>query len=229
MLLDEELRRVIPVIEAIVSRSDVLISVDTSKADVARQALTAGAQIVNDVTSLREDPAMVELACSGNAGFIVMHMQGTPKTMQLAPSYQNVVEEVATFLSERLDWLEAQGIARERIVVDPGIGFGKTTEHNLRIIARLDRIAELGRPVCLGHSRKGFIGKVLGRREDQREYGTAGVALVGYLHGASLLRVHDVAAIRDVISIARAIGSWEAEIDKRSGEGPMYGSSCSTA
>lgn len=203
--LDIELARVLPAIEGVRRWSNVLISVDTSKAEVARQALQAGAEIINDVTALRGDPAMVEVAASSNAGLIVMHMHGTPKTMQQRPSYSNVVESVRSFLGERLAWLERQGIARDRIAVDPGIGFGKTVQHNLQLIGQLGHLCELGRPVCFGASRKSFIGNLLGRQLDGRLPGTIAVTLAAYCRGAHIMRVHDVAAARDALLMTQAI------------------------
>ena len=203
--LDVELARAVPVIESLCKRSDVLISIDTSKAEVARQAIAAGAGIVNDVTSLREDPAMVDVVKSCDVGVIIMHMQDTPKTMQTAPTYIDVVAEVRTFLAERVAWLVAQGVSGDRIAVDPGIGFGKTAEHNLLLIRELNALSGLGRPVCLGHSRKRFIGKILNRPVDERLIGTVAVAIAGYQRGANILRVHDVAAVRDAIAMTRAI------------------------
>ena len=207
--LDIELARVLPVIEGLRNRSDVLISIDTSKAEVAHRAVAAGARIINDVSSLRDDPGMLDVVKSSGAGVIIMHMLGTPKTMQHAPTYTNVVVEVRSFLAERVAWLTAQGVARDRIAVDPGIGFGKTHEHNLQLVRDLHQFCDLGRPICLGASRKGFIGKILNRLTDQRAIGSAAVALAGYLRGAAILRVHDVAVTRDLITMARAIERGE--------------------
>jgi dihydropteroate synthase len=206
--LDTELARVLPVIESLSKRSDAIISIDTSKAEVARQAIAAGAHIVNDVTALREDPAMIDVAKSCDVGVIVMHMLGTPKTMQTAPTYTDVVAEVRTFLADRVAWLVAQGVSGDRIAVDPGIGFGKTAEHNLLLIRELNALSDLGRPVCLGHSRKRFIGKILNRPVDERLIGTVAGAIAGYQRGANILRVHDVAAVRDAIAMFRAIEQY---------------------
>jgi dihydropteroate synthase len=203
--LDVEIARVMPAIERLRARSDVLISVDTSKAEVARRALAAGAQIINDVFSLRDDPGMIDVVAGCDAGLIIMHMLGTPKTMQIDPRYRDVVQDVHAFLAERLEWLAARGVALERVAIDPGIGFGKTHEHNLRLVRELDRFTDLGRPVCLGASRKGFIGKILNRPVEQRVHGSVGVAVAGYLRGAAILRVHDVAATRDTIAMLHAI------------------------
>jgi dihydropteroate synthase len=202
---DEELDRVMPVIESLRSQRDVLISIDTSKAEVARRAITAGANIVNDVTALRDDPAMIDVVNKCDVGVVIMHMQGTPKSMQAAPTYTDVVAEVRTFLAERLAWLAARGVSGDRVAVDPGIGFGKTAEHNLLLIRELNSLASLDRPVCLGHSRKRFIGTILNRPVDERLIGTVAVAIAGYQRGANILRVHDVAAVRDAIAMVRAI------------------------
>src|SRR5262245_14151347 len=158
--LDEELARVVPVVRELVARAGVPISVDTSKAEVARQCLAAGASVINDVTGLRGDPEMLAVVAQAGAGAIVMHMQGTPATMQVAPAYADVVAEVGAFFEERLHALAAAGIGPERVALDPGIGFGKTDAHNLALLAGLGRYQRLGRPVCLGVSRKGLLGRL---------------------------------------------------------------------
>jgi len=203
--VEEELQRVLPAIKALRPRTNALISVDTSKAEVARQALAAGAQIINDVTALSEDPAMIDVLAESDAGVVIMHMLGTPKTMQLAPSYTDVVREVMEFLARRVDWAVSHGVVSERIAIDPGIGFGKSIEHSLKLMHELDRLSQLGRPVCLGPSRKQVIGKVLDRPVGERTHGTIGACVAGYLHGANILRVHDVAAVRDALLVVRAI------------------------
>ena len=200
-----ELKRVLPVIKALAQQSDIPISIDTSKAEVARQSICAGAVIINDITALRGDPAMIDVATSTDTGVIIMHMLGTPRMMQQCPAYEDVVANVMTFLTERLTWLEHCGIDRNRIVIDPGIGFGKTTQHNLLLLQHLNVLSKLKRPICLGASRKRFIGELLDRSVEQRLTGTVAVNLIGYLRGANVLRVHDVAAIHDAIVIARAI------------------------
>jgi dihydropteroate synthase len=205
--LDEELRRVIPVVRALAERTGAPISVDTSKAEVARQSLEAGAHIVNDVTALRGDPAMPEVVRSFQAGIILMHAQGTPATMQINPTYEDVVSEVVGFLEARLQALADLGIAGTRVVLDPGIGFGKTGEHNWELLRRLDELRRLGRPVCLGVSRKGFLGKLLGRPVGERLAGSLAVACHALGRGAvQVLRVHDVAETRDVVEVFRALG-----------------------
>jgi dihydropteroate synthase len=203
---DEELRRVLPVVRALAAQTNVLLSVDTSKAAVAAAALEAGAHIVNDVTALRGDPDLGEVVRAHGAGLILMHMQGTPATMQQAPTYTDVVEEVATFLEMRLQASIDLGIAAEQVVLDPGIGFGKTLEHNLWLLAGLERLQRPGRPVCLGVSRKGFLGKLLDRPLDQRLAGSLAVACFALArHGAQVLRVHDVAETHDAVQVYKAL------------------------
>jgi dihydropteroate synthase len=194
--LDEELRRVIPVIESVAAQSNVPISIDTTKSEVARRAIAAGAVIVNDISGLTFDPGMIEVCAGSDVGVVCMHIQGTPQTMQADPRYGNVVAEVAEFLAQRLDDLERAGISRERIVIDPGIGFGKTAEHNLEILSHIDDFRRLGRPVMIGHSRKRFLKKILGRPLDECDAGTLGVSIALAQQGVDILRVHDVAATR---------------------------------
>ncbi len=206
--LAEELRRTIPVIEQLAKHVTVPISIDTMKADVARQAIAAGAAIINDVTGLTGDPAMPSVARETGAGVVVMHMQGTPQTMQLDPHYDEVVADIRRFFEQRLAALAASGIEAARVVLDPGIGFGKRTEHNLELLARLGEFRDLGRPLLLGVSRKGFIGKVLGRPGpvEQRVAGTLGVIFFGLAQGTvQIARVHDVAATHDAITLFLAI------------------------
>lgn len=204
--LDEELRRVVPVITGLANQSRVPLSVDTYKAEVARACLAAGAQIINDVTALTGDPAMSSVIASTRAAVILMHMQGTPRTMQLAATYDDVVADVYRFLEQRLQAVGEMGIAANRVALDPGIGFGKTGTHNLQLIAHLDRLQALGRPVCLGVSRKGFIGKLLGREVWDRMIGS--LAATGYClsRGAvQIVRVHDVRETRDFVQMWEAI------------------------
>jgi dihydropteroate synthase len=204
--LEEELRRVVPVVEALATRAGVPLSVDTSKAEVARACLAAGAHVINDVTALAGDPAMPEVVRAAGCGVILMHMQGTPATMQLQPQYADVVADVSAFFEARLQYSAEVGIARERLVLDPGIGFGKTLEHNLRLLAHLDQFQRHGRPVCLGVSRKGFLGKVLGRPLEQRLAGSLAAACFAIARGAAqILRVHDVEATRDAVTLFAAI------------------------
>ncbi|MCC9604336.1 dihydropteroate synthase [Blastopirellula sp. JC732] len=188
----EELRRVIPVIARLSEVTDVPISIDTSKAVVAREAIAAGAQIINDVTGLTGDPYMIEAALESGVGVCAMHMQGTPQTMQDDPHYDDVVEDIFAYLAERRDALIAVGIETERICLDPGVGFGKTHQHNLELMAACGRYHELERPLLVGHSRKGFIGKFLENAEAPRTFGTVGGTLALARQGVQIIRVHDV-------------------------------------
>ena len=190
----EELVRVIPVIGAVADTIDVLISVDTSKADVAQEALEAGAHIVNDITALRGDVEMASVVARMEAGLILMHMKGTPRTMQQAPQYEDVVHDVRSSLQESIKVAEAQGVAVERIIIDPGIGFGKTTEHNLELLKRLAEFQSLNKPLLIGTSRKSFIGNVLNLPVTKRVEGTAATVCWAIAHGADIVRVHDVKA-----------------------------------
>ncbi len=210
----EEQRRVLPVVEALAARTAVPISVDTSKAEVARTCLAAGAHVINDVTALRGDPAMVDVLRETGAGAIVMHMQGTPQTMQAAPHYDDVLGDVAQFLEQRLRAAVASGIGAERLVLDPGIGFGKTAAHNLELLRRLPELQRLGRPVCLGVSRKGFLGRLCGGRPaDQRLPGSLAVVCYAVSRDAAqLLRVHDVRETCDVLTVLTAIHEGRAPI-----------------
>ncbi|WP_455245985.1 dihydropteroate synthase [Petrachloros mirabilis] len=202
---EEECRRLIPVVSEVAKSVSVPISVDTSRGVVAREALAAGAVIVNDVTALRGDSTMVALVIETGAGLILMHMQGTPKTMQQAPSYQDVVNEIAGFLAERAEYAEKCGVKKSQIILDPGIGFGKVLVHNLDLIARLGVFANLGFPLLVGVSRKGFIGQLTGQPVEARLMGTAAAVALAVEHGANIIRVHDVAAMRDVIKLAAAV------------------------
>jgi dihydropteroate synthase len=203
--LDEELRRVVPVLERLAGA--VPISVDTSKADVARRALDLGAVMVNDVTALRGDPDLAAVVAEHGAHLCLMHMRGEPRTMQESPYYEDVVSEVAAFLEERLEHAVSAGIAEARICLDPGIGFGKTTEHNLELLSGLGTIAGLGRPVLVGISRKRFLARLLGDQRSIRGSLGAGVAcaVLAYERGASIFRVHDVREHVDALAVARAL------------------------
>lgn len=204
--VEEELRRVAPVIEAVLrEQPSAVVSVDTSKPEVARAAIHAGAQIINDVTGLT-NPAMIDLARETGAGVCVMHMQGTPQTMQDDPRYDDVVAEITAFLAERRAALVGAGIDAERICLDPGVGFGKTHQHNLTLMANCRTFVELGSPVLIGHSRKGFIGKVLGDKAADRDLGTVGAALAAAAQGVQVLRVHDVKAVREALLLFSACG-----------------------
>jgi dihydropteroate synthase len=200
--LEAELNRVLPVVRALAARVAVPLSVDTSKAEVARECLTAGAHVINDVTGLRGDPAMPEVVRAFGAGAIVMHMQGTPLTMQREPRYEDVVGDIGAFFQERLRELFTLGIAPEQLVLDPGIGFGKTKEHNLVLLARLDDFQRFGRPVCLGVSRKGFLGRTTERR---LAASLAAVCWAVARGAAQLVRVHDVEETRDAVTVLTAI------------------------
>jgi dihydropteroate synthase len=203
----EELARVVPVISQVRQHlPSAIISIDTSKAAVARAAIEIGAEIINDVTSLSGDKQMIDLAKNSGAGVCAMHMQGTPQTMQDNPFYDDVVEDIYAYLCQRRDALLAAGIAREKLCLDPGIGFGKTHEHNLTLMANCSRFHELGCPLLVGHSRKGFIGKVLGDKEADRTAGTVGGALALARQGVQILRIHDVRAVRDALLLFEACG-----------------------
>ena len=201
---EEELRRVVPVLEALTGSP---LSIDTSKAEVAGRALELGAELVNDVTALAGDPLMAEVVAGSQANLCLMHMQGAPRTMQADPRYGDVVSEVAAFLEARLAFAVSQGIAEERICLDPGIGFGKTVEHNLALIRRLDVLARLGRPILIGFSRKRSLGRLLGDAEATRGTTAAsiGAALSAFSHGAAIFRVHDVREHVEALTVAAAI------------------------
>jgi dihydropteroate synthase len=206
--LEEELRRVAAVVEAVAARVSVPISVDTTKAEVARQALAAGASIVNDINALG-DPAMAEAAAETRAGVVLMHMAGTPRTMQVDPRYDDVVADVRGVLANRVAAAEALGIPRARIAVDPGIGFGKTLEHNLALLRNLDQFATLGCAVLIGTSRKSLLGKLTGRPLAERATASVVSSLAAVLKGASVVRVHDVAEMVDAIRTWTAIVGWD--------------------
>jgi dihydropteroate synthase len=201
---DEELRRVLPVIEALCRQAGVPVSIDTSKAVVARAAVAAGAEIINDIRALAGDPEMLVLAAESGCGVCVMHMRGTPQTMQHSPEYADVLQEVFDYLRTRRDALMAAGIEQGRIALDPGIGFGKTTEHNLTLLGNAGQFHELGCPVLVGPSRKRFIGELIGDLQADRTAGTAAVAVALAWQGVQILRVHDVAAVRHALTVSVA-------------------------
>ena len=202
---DEELRRTIPVIRRLAREVRIPISIDTTKSEVARQALDAGAEIVNDISGLTFDPDMLEICRQQDAGICVMHIQGTPQTMQLNPTYANVVAEVTEFLQQQVDRCLMAGIPPERMCIDPGIGFGKTAEHNLELLRSVSTLQRLlRRPVLIGHSRKRFLSKILGRPVEERLAGTIGIAIGLAAAGCDILRIHDVQPIRD------ALVAWQA-------------------
>jgi dihydropteroate synthase len=201
---EEERRRVIPVVEALAAEG-IVVSVDTTKAAVARPALEAGAAVVNDVSAFRVDPELAGLTAAAGATCVLMHMLGEPRTMQDDPRYDDVVAEVAAFLEERLAFAVAEGVPESRVWLDPGIGFGKTSEHNLELLRRLDEIAALGRPVVIGTSRKSFLGRLTGRGEEGRLAGTLATNVMALERGAGVFRVHDVAEVGDALRVARAL------------------------
>lgn len=203
----EELARVLPVIEAVHrERPAAVISIDTGKAAVAKAAIEVGAEIINDVTGLAGDPEMIQVAKSSGAGVCAMHMQGTPQTMQDNPFYDDVVAEIFAYLCERRDALIAAGIERQRICLDPGVGFGKTHEHNITLMANCWRFHDLDCPLLVGHSRKGFIGKLIGDKTADRTAGTIGGALALARQGVQVIRVHDVGAVRQALAVFEACG-----------------------
>jgi dihydropteroate synthase len=206
---DEERRRVIPVLERVAdAQPRVQLSIDTSKPEVARAALDAGATCVNDVTAFRAAPAMAGLVAERGVECCLMHMLGEPRTMQDDPRYDDVVSEVKAFLEERLAFAVAEGVPEERVMLDPGIGFGKTLEHNLELLRRLDEIA-VGRPVVVGTSRKSFLGRITGREVGERLPGTIATNVLALERGASVFRVHEVAPVRDALAVAAAtVGPW---------------------
>jgi dihydropteroate synthase len=206
---EEERRRVIPAIEAIVAGTSRPVSVDTAKPEVARAALEAGASVVNDIGGLR-DPAMARVLAETDAGLVLMHMAGTPRTMQLRPRYEDVVVEVYDYLARQVDSAGTMGIERGRIAIDPGIGFGKTIEHNLLILRGLRRFANLGCAVLVGTSRKGFLGTITGRPVEDRVSGSVTSSLAALANGADVVRVHDVGPMVDAIKVWGAVQGWGA-------------------
>jgi len=206
---EQEIARVIPVIERLAAKIDVPISIDTSKSVVARAAVAAGAEIINDVTGLEGDPDMADVAAETGVGVCVMHMRGTPQTMQDDPRYDDVVEEIDEYLRQRLDWCIDQGIQADRICLDPGIGFGKTHEHNLQLLRATARFTQIGVPILIGHSRKGFIGKLLGDSAMDRDFGSIGVSLAVAAAGADVVRVHAVRPTVEALRLFVAAGGLE--------------------
>jgi dihydropteroate synthase len=201
---DEELERVLPVVEALAAAGR-RVSIDTTKLEVARAALSAGATIVNDVSAFRFSPGMAGLVAEAEAECCLMHMLGEPRTMQVDPRYDDVVSDVKAFLEGRLAFAVAEGVAEERVWLDPGIGFGKTVEHNLELLRRLDEIVAIGRPVVVGTSRKSFLGKLTGGRpESERLPGTIATNVMAFERGATVFRVHDVAPVADALAVAAA-------------------------
>lgn len=202
--LQEELNRVIPVIEALSPITPIPLSIDTYKPEVMRAAIHAGAHIVNDVRALQEQGAL-EVVANSDAGVCLMHMQGTPQTMQLNPTYQDVVAEVAQFLQDRANACLAQDISAERILLDPGFGFGKTKEHNVALIQHLDQLTDLGYPLLVGLSRKSVLGKIAGGDEQQRLHAGLAASVISVMKGAKIVRVHDVKATVDALKVVAAV------------------------
>jgi dihydropteroate synthase len=200
---DDELRRVLPVVEGL-SDAGPQLSIDTSKLAVARAAVDAGATLVNDVTAFRHEPGLAALVAEHGLDCCLMHMLGEPRTMQADPRYDDVVGDVKAFLEERLAFAVGEGVAEERVMLDPGIGFGKTVEHNLELLRRLDEIVAIGRPVVIGTSRKSFLGRLTGREVDDRLAGTIATNVLALERGARVFRVHDVGPVRDALTVAAA-------------------------
>jgi dihydropteroate synthase len=204
--VEEELKRVVPVIEALAEKVHVPLSVDTTKAAVAREAIRAGAEIINDISAMRLDDAMPRLAADTGAGVILMHMRGLPKDMQAGSLvYKALINDILGFLRERLQSVQSSGVERERTMIDPGIGFGKTAADNMKLLKYLSRFRELGRPILTGVSRKSFIGRVLGGEPQDRLEGTAAALAVAVMNGSSVVRVHDVKVMKKVVAMTDAI------------------------
>jgi dihydropteroate synthase len=203
---DEEIRRVAPVIERVCrEQPDAIVSIDTTKAAVAEAAIAAGASIINDVSALTHDPEMMDVAVQSGAGVVLMHMQGSPRTMQTEPGYDNVAAEISDYLGQRVDELVAAGLDAERLVVDPGIGFGKNVEHNLALLASLRQMSVRDRPVVVGLSRKSFLGLLTDRPVDQRMAGSLAALCFCVLNGAHVMRVHDVRESIDAVRVLQAL------------------------
>ncbi len=202
--LHEELARVIPAIKILRAQSTTPISIDTTKAEVARQAINAGADIINDISALSFDANMIEVARSKAVPVVIMHMQGRPDDMQINPAYKDVIQDTLCFFRQRLKWLTENGIAPEKVIVDPGIGFGKTMAHNLTILNRLQDYQELGCPVLVGHSRKSFMTKILGENIDL-DCATAAIAALCVTRGAAIIRVHNVKKTKEAVRLTQAI------------------------
>ena len=202
---NEELARVLPVIEGLIDEISIPVSIDTCKSEIARLALETGAHIVNDITALQWDAGMAQVVAEMNAGVILMHMRGTPRTMQHAPVYNDVVSEISSWFQRRIGAAETEGIPSDQIVIDPGIGFGKTVDHNLEILRRLDEFRHLKKPILIGPSRKSFIGKILNLPVNDRMEGTAATITWAIAHGADMVRVHDVKSMHRVAQMTDAL------------------------
>ena len=203
--LDEEISRVIPVIEGIRKESDVCISIDTTKSEVATAALNSGASLINDVSAMEVDPLMIDVALKFHCPIIIMHMKGNPKSMQDNPQYESLISDIKDYLQERVDFIVSKGINSKKIVIDPGIGFGKTVENNFEIINNLNHFTKMGFPVMLGASRKSFIGISLDLLEEDRLEGSLAANIIGLQNGAKIFRVHDVAETNKAFVIANKI------------------------
>ena len=203
--IQEEIDRIIPVVEKIKNEVECLISIDTYKADVASEAIKYGANIINDITGLTYDPDMIDLVVKNNTPVILMHMQGNPKSMQKNPSYDNVIDEISTFFKKQIEKLNIKGFPLDKIILDPGIGFGKTLQHNLNILKNIDIICNLGCHTLIGTSRKSFIGDILNCPPEKRLEGTISSNLYAVIHGVKIIRVHDVLEIRKALTILEKI------------------------
>jgi dihydropteroate synthase len=215
--VEEELDRVIPVIQALSKDVEIPISIDTFKADVARQALKAGASMINDISALRFDPGMILVAAEAGVPVILMHMQGTPTDMQINPTYKNLIPDILDFLKSAIDKGVAGGIRKEMIIVDPGIGFGKTFDHNLQIIGELKAFNALERPILLGASNKAFIGHILQKEPHERDTGTMAAVAAGVLNGAHIVRVHNVKKTLETVKMIDAINRGSVEEGNQNG------------
>ena len=203
--VEEELRRVLPVVSQLAKSTSLPISIDTCKGQVASAALDAGATMINDISGLRYDPELAQLAAKSQVPLVLMHMQGSPRTMQLEPNYGSLLSEIIGFLEERIQFACEAGMSRDQIIVDPGIGFGKTVHHNLLLLKHLDSLATLGRPILLGTSRKSFIGAVLDKEVTEREPGSWATVCAGIIKGAHIVRVHEVTTCRQIADMVDAI------------------------
>jgi dihydropteroate synthase len=203
--VEEELQRVIPVVSQLAKSTSLPISIDTCKGQVASAALDAGATMINDISGLRYDPELAQLAAKSQVPLVLMHMQGSPRTMQLEPNYGSLFSEIIGFLEERIQFACEAGMSRDQIIVDPGIGFGKTVHHNLLLLKHLDALATLGRPILLGTSRKSFIGAVLDKEVTEREPGSWATVCAGIIKGAHIVRVHEVTICRQIADMVDAI------------------------
>jgi len=207
--INEEIKRILPVLKSMKGKFSVPVSVDTYKSEVASVALSEGADIINDISALRFDPKLPGVISDYDAGVILMHMKGTPKNMQDHPEYVNVIDEISSFLSERAEFATSSGISRDSIMIDPGIGFGKTLKHNLSILKGIDQFKQLGYPVLIGPSRKSFIGELTNKSVEERLFGTAGVVAYCTLKGVNVIRVHDVPQMKDVVNLTHSIEKAE--------------------